>query len=122
MPATRTTRRGTGAGWGGPANGAGQPPGNKLAGRPVGVKDGEGKRALALAALQEAAPLAVQTVIDLAQTKTDPRALQAALAVLKRIGLHEKAALEHSGTDGGPIETKVTVRIVRPDDGGPGGV
>lgn len=40
-------RRGNGAGWGGPAKGAGKPPGNTEAGRPEGVKNGEGKRTVA---------------------------------------------------------------------------
>lgn len=85
----------TGQGWGGPAKGQGlKEPGP---GRPPGVKNGEGKAAQAKAALEDAAPLAVQTVIELAQDKADPRALQAALAVLNRVGLHEKAGIEHSG-------------------------
>ena len=41
----RHPRRGNGAGWGGPAKGAGKPPGNREAGRPPGVKTGEGKAA-----------------------------------------------------------------------------
>ena len=47
MGHTSGTRRGNGAGWGGAAKGAGQPPGNALAGRPKGVKTGEGKRTIA---------------------------------------------------------------------------
>lgn len=85
----------TGQGWGGPAKGQGQQGAGP--GRPPGVKNGEGKAAQAKAALEDAAPLAVQTVIELAQDKADPRALQAALAVLNRVGLHEKAGIEHSG-------------------------
>ncbi len=45
MPATTGTRRGNGAGWGGPATGSG----NRDAGpgRPQGVKTGDGKRTVA---------------------------------------------------------------------------
>jgi hypothetical protein len=47
MGATSGTRRGNGAGWGGPAKGAGAPPGSGQGGRPKGVKNGEGKRTIA---------------------------------------------------------------------------
>lgn len=106
-------RRGNGSkgpGWGGPAKGAGAAPGTPSPGRPEGVKDGEGKRARARAALEEAAPLAVQTVIDIAMDKGDQRALQAALAVLNRVGLHEKSGVEVTGSDGAPVE--IVVRIL----------
>lgn len=96
-------RRGNGAGWGGPARGAGKPPGSPGAGRPLGVKNGEGKRAQARAALEEAAPLAVQTLINVAADVNDQRAVNAAVAILNRIGLHEKAGLELGGADGGPV-------------------
>lgn len=46
MPTTSTTRRGNGAGWGGPAKGEGKPV-SEWAGRPAGVKDGAGKRSVA---------------------------------------------------------------------------
>lgn len=86
-----TRPKGNGAGWGGAAKGAGAPPGSGQGGRPAGVKNGEGKQARARAALEEAAPLAVQTIIEIAGNVEDPRALQAAQAVLNRVGLHEKA-------------------------------
>ena len=95
MGATRGTRRGNGAGagpgWGGPAKGAGVPFGPKNAGRPPGIVNGEGRIAQARAALAEAAPLAVQTVIEIAKNVSDQRALAAALAVMNRVGLHEKS-------------------------------
>lgn len=47
MAANATTRRGNGAGWGGPAKGAGGPGKREGAGRPDGVKHGEGKRTVA---------------------------------------------------------------------------
>lgn len=103
-PPTATTRRGNGAGWGGPAKGAGKIGGP---GRPKGIPDGQGKKAQAQAALEEAAPLAVQTVIDLAGNLSDPRALQAAVAILNRVGMHEKAGLEHSGAVGFTVVTGV---------------
>lgn len=93
----------TGEGWGGEAKGAGGPGKRKGAGRPPGVKNGEGKIPRARAALEDAAPLAVETVISLAKAIEDPRALQAALAILNRVGMHEKSSVEHSGANGGPL-------------------
>jgi len=99
----------TGQGWGGPANGPGQIGGP---GRPPGMKNGEGKVHKARETLEQAAPLAIQTVIDIANDKADPRALQAALAVLNRIGLHEKSGLEMTGADGGAMITRIERVIV----------
>lgn len=47
--ANQHTRRGNGAGWGGPKRGEGKPfePGDPRAGRPDGVKHGEGKQTVA---------------------------------------------------------------------------
>lgn len=106
-------RRGNGAGWGGPARGAG----NKGAGpgRPPGVSPGEGKQARARAALQEAAPLAVQTLIDVASDVSDQRAVAAAVAILNRIGLHEKSGVELTGKDDGPVV--VVTGVKRASDG-----
>lgn len=109
----RHPRRGNGSkgpGWGGERKGAGKPPGNLEGGRPVGVKDGEGKRAQARAALEEAAPLAVQTLINVASDAADQRAVQAAVAILNRVGLHEKSGVEVTGSDGAPVE--IVVRIM----------
>lgn len=103
----------TGPGWGGEANGPGQIGGP---GRTPGVKNGEGKVAQSREALQEAAPLAIQTVIGIARNTKDPRALQAALAVLNRIGLHEKSGVEMTGADGGPMITRIERVIIGPDD------
>lgn len=106
-------RRGNGSkglGWGGAAKGEGKPPGNLEGGRPMGVKDGEGKRAQARAALEDAAPLAVQTVIEIAKDRGDQRALQAAVHILDRIGLHVKSGIEVTGSDGAPME--IVVRIL----------
>ena len=97
-PATSGTRRGNGAGWGGPASGKFPTRGaTDKGGRPLGVKNGEGKKAQAQAALEEAAPTAAAMVIEIAKDRADPRALQAATAILNRVGLHEKAGIEHSG-------------------------
>lgn len=46
MAASSTTRRGNG-GWGGPAKGAGGPGKREGAGKPKGVRNGEGKRSVA---------------------------------------------------------------------------
>ena len=102
----------TGPGWGGPARGDDPTP----KGRPPGVKNGEGKVAQSREALQEAAPLAIKTVIDIAANLEDPRALQAALAVLNRIGLHEKSGLEMTGAEGGALITRIERVIIGPDE------
>lgn len=47
MPANKTTRRGNGAGWGGPAQGEGKKGAVPGSGRPQGVKNGEGKKSVA---------------------------------------------------------------------------
>lgn len=94
-------------GWGGPAKGAG----NRSAGpgRPVGVKDGEGKAARARQLFEEAAPLAAQVVLNVMQDAADPRNMAAALSVLNRVGLHEKSGLEHTAPDGPLIVERVLV-------------
>ena len=110
---TRARAGANGPGWGGPANGSGQIGGP---GRTPGVKNGEGKVAQSREALQQAAPLAIKTVIDIATNTEDPRALQAALAVLNRIGLHEKSGLEMTGADGGALITRIERVIIGPDE------
>ena len=105
-----------GAGWGGAAMGARVPFGKGAKGRPAGVKNGEGKAARARAALEDAAPLAIETVIGIARNPEDPRALQAALAVLNRIGLHEKSGLEMTGADGGALITRIERVIIGTDE------
>jgi len=106
---TRARAGANGPGWGGPANGPGKIGGP---GRPPGMKNGEGKVHKAREKLGKAAPDAIQTVIDIANNKADPRALQAALAVLNRIGLHEKSGLEMTGADGGAMITRIERVIV----------
>jgi len=106
---TRARAGANGPGWGGPANGPGKIGGP---GRPPGMKNGEGKVHKARETLEQAAPLAIQTVIDIANDRADPRALQAALAVLNRIGLHEKSGLEVGGENGNPLITRIERVIV----------
>lgn len=108
-PATSTTRKGNGAGWGGAAKGEGKTdPGP---GKPAGMKAGEGKAAMARARLEAAADAAAQTVVSIASDINDPRALQAAQHVLLRV-LGDPAALQVTGAGGGPIE--IVRRIVDP--------
>jgi hypothetical protein len=76
------------------------------------MKNGEGKVHKAREKLEQAAPDAIQTVIDIANDKADPRALQAALAVLNRIGLHEKSGIEVGGESGNPLITRIERVIV----------
>jgi|GEM_PF-4800215 len=81
----------------------------------LALDDTEGAiAARAHAALEDAAPLAIQTVIGIARNPEDPRALQAALAVLNRIGLHEKSGVELTGENGGPI-TRIERVVIDPD-------
>ena len=118
---------GNGAGYGGPANGPGKgegwggPAGGMRAqfaqgakGRPAGIRNGEGKAARARAAFEDAAPEAAETVIRIARNPDDPRALQAALAVLNRIGLHEKSGLEMTGAEGGAVITRIERVVIDP--------
>ena len=94
--------KGNGAGWGGPARGEG----NRKAGpgRAKGVTLDQCKPALARAALEGAAALAVQTVIDIAGNTDDPRALAAAISIMDRTGLHAKSGVELAGAGGGPVQ------------------
>jgi hypothetical protein len=102
----RHPRRGNGAGWGGAAKGKGDGSG---AGRPEGSKNGDSKQARARAALEDAAPLAVQTLINVAGNVDDQRAVAAAVAILNRVGLHEKSGLQVTGADDGPVRVKVEI-------------
>lgn len=106
--------KGAGAGIGGPAKGTWA--GGAGPGRPKGVKTGEGKKARAQAALLEAAPDAVRHVIQVMQTEGDPRSLTAALSILNRVGLHEKAGVEHSADANNPPVFRIVTGVPRPDD------
>lgn len=116
---SRHPRRGNGGGdkpgWGGPAKGEGSTFAEGNSGRPPGIANGEGKRAQARAALEDAAPLAVQTLISVASDAGDQRAVAAAVAILNRVGLHEKSGVEVTGANG-PVE--LVVRIVDADEPG----
>lgn len=103
MARSSGTRRGNGAGYGGPAKGAGKKPGNKDAGRTKGVPLAETKAARARALAEAAAPVAIQRVIDIMNDLADQRSLSAAFGILNRVGLHEKSGVEHTGEGGNPI-------------------
>jgi hypothetical protein len=109
---------GSGAGIGGAAKGAWA--GGAGPGRPAGVKTGEGKKARAQAALLEAAPEAVRHIIEVMQTEGDPRSLTAALSILNRVGLHEKAAVEHSADANNPPVFRIEI-VDEPDNASHGG-
>lgn len=113
---TAGTRRGNGPGqgpgWGGPAKGPGRQGAVPGSGRKPGVPLHETKAARARALLEDAAPLAAQVVVDIATSAADPRALAAALALLNRVGVHEKAGLEHSGPDGRPLTITEIRRVI----------
>lgn len=106
-----------GEGWGGEPSGEGWKPGDPIRpghGRPKGVKTGEGKKARARAMLEDAAELGVMRVINVALDDKDPRNLTAALSILNRVGLHEKAGVEVGGDPEQPV--RVERIIVRPGD------
>lgn len=103
MPVTKTTRRGNGEGWGGAANGEGKKGAGHGQGRPEGVKNGEGKKARALAALEDAAPAAAAMVVQIASDPNDQRALAAAQHILLRVLGDPAKRLEVSGPDGAAL-------------------
>lgn len=122
-PSTSAGPKG-GKGWGGPANGQGAP--QFAAGDAwtdhVRALSRDPRHAEAKAALRE---LYLRTLVDVAVTAPESSARVAAADKLAdRVDGKARQAVEQSGPDGGPIqtETKVTVRIVRPEHGGPGGV
>jgi len=98
MPRTRATRTGNGSGgtgWGGPAKGAGKPPGNKLGGRPR-------KEVAPIIAMAKEARLSAlkDHLIELALTaERDSDQIAATLGYLK----HEDAAAA-------PERREVTIR------------
>lgn len=113
------TRRGNGAGHG-PAKGAGwggpgTPHTGKKGGRPPGVRNGEGKAARAREKAASAAEEAVERVIAIMRNEADQRSLTAALAILNRVGLHEKSGVEVTGTENSPVKIKVEIVDERDD-------
>jgi len=117
MAASSTTRRGNGAGWGGAAKGAGKQGAGQGQGRPDGVKDGQGKQAQARAALEDALPLAVQTVIGIAGDITDQRALQAASNIIDRV----LGKVGDKLTVAGDADAPLVIRRIIIDPKGPNG-
>jgi hypothetical protein len=117
MAATSGTRRGNGAGWGGAAKGAGKQGAGHGQGRPDGVKDGEGKQAQARAALEDALPLAVQTVIGIASDIKDQRALQAASNIIDRV----LGKVGDKLTVAGDADAPLVIRRIIIDPKGPNG-
>ena len=122
MAASSGTRRGNGShppGWGGPTrNGvSNSKAGISGPGRPDGVKDGQGKQAQARAALEEALPLAVQTVIGIAGDITDQRALQAASNIIDRV----LGKVGDKLTVAGDADAPLVIRRIIVDPKGPNG-
>jgi hypothetical protein len=117
MAATSGTRRGNGAGWGGAAKGAGKQGAGHGQGRPDGVKNGQGKQAQARAALEDALPLAVQTVIGIAGDITDQRALQAASNIIDRV----LGKVGDKLTVAGDADAPLVIRRIIIDPKGPDG-
>jgi hypothetical protein len=109
------TRRGNGAGHGAGWGGPGTPHTGKKGGRPPGVRNGEGKAARARERAISAAEEAVERVIAIMRNEDDQRSLTAALAILNRVGLHEKSGVEVTGTEDGPVKIKVEIVDERDD-------
>lgn len=97
MAITKTTRRGNGAGWGGPASGVGSnsKAGTPGPGRPKGMKPGEGKLAQAREYLQSKALEHAMRLNDIAMDPTDPRSVQAINIAMTKAGLADKQEIEH---------------------------
>ena len=96
MPVSKTTRRGNGAGWGGPASGVGSNSKTRTPGpgRPAGLRTGEGKAAVAREAVLDLLPEAVRRVASVLMDDEDPRNLQAAFGLMDRGGLNPKQTVE----------------------------
>lgn len=117
---------GNGAGWGGPAKGAGSPakpfgsdsptrqtiPGGK--GDPAKMMDRAGKRARREAIADEM----FEHLVFLAKNATSEQVQKgAAEAVMNRVEGMPTARQEHSGPDGAPLITGLHVSFVEPDGG-----
>lgn len=81
------------------------------------MKDGEGKQAQARAALEDALPLAVQTVIGIAGDITDQRALQAASNIIDRV----LGKVGDKLTVAGDADAPLVIRRIIVDPKGPNG-
>lgn len=84
------------------------------AGRPKGAKN---KRTLEIeAAAKEFAPVALQALAEIAQSsESDSARVAASSALLDRAYGKPRQAHEHTGEGGGPVEVRVTHRVVRAD-------
>lgn len=92
----------SGDGWGGSPKGAGQAPGNKLAGRPEGVKNGEGKRSVAeLMAERHAREKIAERWLAIIDDPSHP--MHAAMLDKGAARLDGAPVQPMSGADGGPI-------------------
>ena len=103
-PPTKGTRKGNGAGWGGPARGAG----NQAAGpgRPEGVRDGEGKAAIRAATFRELLapdiPTFAQKWAEIAKQDGHPHQHTMILKAAEIAG-EFVAKTEVAGAGGGPV-------------------
>lgn len=91
-------RRGNGAGHGGPAKGAGKPPGNREAGRPVGVKNGEGKRTVADLLIEAGArEMAARRWLEIINDPAHPKHAEMVAKVAERMDGAPKQQIEANG-------------------------
>ena len=115
MARSSTTKpKGNGPGWGGDARRGVSNSAEGIAspGKPAGVKNGEGKKAQAMAALEAAAPSAAAMIIGIASDVADHRALAAAQHILLRVLGDPAKRVELTGADGAPME--IIRRIIDP--------
>lgn len=110
-----------GTGWGGAAKGEGKKGGAPGSGRPLGVKNGEGKQAVRAGIFRELlAPKMPEMAQRWADIALDPNHPHHHTMILKAAEINGefKQAVEVSGPDAGPVETKVTIEIVEPQHQG----
>ncbi|MEM7730675.1 MAG: hypothetical protein AAF311_15645 [Pseudomonadota bacterium] len=96
-----------------------------MAGKHGGARPGAGRRKGHVTAAKrelrdmakEHAQSALQTLVSIAQSNHEPAAarVSAANAILDRGYGKPPQALEHTGKDGGPLETITRVELVAPD-------
>lgn len=101
QPATSGTRKGNGsggAGWGGPSKGAGAKGANDGAGRPPGVKTGEGKQTVAeLMAMAGAREAAAQRWMAILNDPDHPKHADMVARAAERLDGAPAQRVEHAG-------------------------
>lgn len=98
MTANSTTRRGNGAGWGGPAKGEGKKGVAPGSGRPQGVKNGEGKKSVADLMIEAGArETAAERWLQILNDPTHPKHAEMVAKAAERMDGAPKQQIEHGG-------------------------